>query len=214
MFERVRAQYVTPPDDEKLVENAINGMLSSLDPHSSFMNAKDANDMRTQTKGEFGGLGIEVTMENELVKVISPMDDTPASRAGILAGDYISEIDGTPVRGLKLEQAVEKMRGAVKTPIKLTVIRKGADKPLEFTVVRDVIAVRAVKSRVEGDNVGYLRVISFTEKTYDDLEKGDQEDQGGCAGRQAEGLCPRPAPQPRWSARSGDQCLRRFPRAR
>lgn len=150
MFERVRAQYVTPPDDEKLVENAINGMLSSLDPHSSFMNAKDANDMRTQTKGEFGGLGIEVTMENELVKVISPMDDTPASRAGILAGDYISEIDGTPVRGLKLEQAVEKMRGAVKTPIKLTVIRKGADKPLEFTVVRDVIAVRAVKSRVEG----------------------------------------------------------------
>ncbi|MGG2478507.1 S41 family peptidase [Rhizobium sp. BR5] len=170
VFERVRAQYVTPPDDEKLVENAINGMLSSLDPHSSFMNAKDANDMRTQTKGEFGGLGIEVTMENELVKVISPMDDTPASRAGILAGDFISEIDGTPVRGLKLEQAVEKMRGAVKTPIKLTVIRKGADKPLEFTVMRDVIAVRAVKSRVEGD-VGYLRVISFTEKTYDDLEK-------------------------------------------
>lgn len=154
----------------KLVENAINGMLSSLDPHSSFMNAKDANDMRTQTKGEFGGLGIEVTMENELVKVISPMDDTPASRAGILAGDYISEIDGTPVRGLKLEQAVEKMRGAVKTPIKLTIIRRGADKPLEFTVMRDVIAVRAVKSRVEGD-VGYLRVISFTEKTYDDLEK-------------------------------------------
>jgi carboxyl-terminal processing protease len=170
VFERVRAQYVTPPDDEKLVENAINGMLSSLDPHSSFMNAKDANDMRTQTKGEFGGLGIEVTMENELVKVISPMDDTPASRAGILAGDYISEIDGTAVRGLKLEQAVEKMRGAVKTPIKLTIIRKGADKPLEFTVMRDVIAVRAVKSRVEGD-VGYLRVISFTEKTYDDLEK-------------------------------------------
>ena len=120
VFERVRAQYVTPPDDEKLVENAINGMLSSLDPHSSFMNAKDANDMRTQTKGEFGGLGIEVTMENELVKVITPIDDTPASRAGILAGDFISEIDGTPVRGLKLEQAVEKMRGAVKTPIKLT----------------------------------------------------------------------------------------------
>ena len=103
VFERVRAQYVTPPDDKKLVENAINGMLSSLDPHSSFMNAEDANDMRTQTKGEFGGLGIEVTMENELVKVISPMDDTPASKAGILAGDFISEIDGQPVRGLKLE---------------------------------------------------------------------------------------------------------------
>ena len=171
VFERVRAQYVTPPDDEKLVENAINGMLSSLDPHSSFMNAKDANDMRTQTKGEFGGLGIEVTMENELVKVITPIDDTPASRAGILSGDFISEIDGTPVRGLKLEQAVEKMRGAIGTPIKLTILRKGADKPIELTIVRDVIAVRAVKFRTEGD-VGYLRVISFTEKTYDDLKKG------------------------------------------
>jgi carboxyl-terminal processing protease len=169
VFERVRAQYVTPPDDQKLVENAINGMLSSLDPHSSFMNAQDATDMRTQTKGEFGGLGIEVTMENELVKVITPIDDTPAARAGVLSGDFISEIDGTPVRGLKLEQAVEKMRGAVKTPIKLTIIRQGADKPIELTVVRDIIAVRAVKSRVEGD-VGYLRVISFTEKTYDDLE--------------------------------------------
>ena len=171
VFERVRAQYVTPPDEQKLVESAISGMLSSLDPHSSYMNAKDADDMRTQTKGEFGGLGIEVTMENELVKVISPMDDTPAAKAGILAGDYISEIDGTPVRGLKLEDAVEKMRGAVKTPIKLTVIRQGADKPLDFTVMRDIIAVRAVKSRVEGGDVGYLRVISFTEKTYDDLEK-------------------------------------------
>lgn len=169
VFERVRAQYVTPPDEDKLVESAINGMLSSLDPHSSYMNAKDAQDMRTQTKGEFGGLGIEVTMENELVKVITPIDDTPAARAGVLSGDFISEIDGTPVRGLKLQDAVEKMRGAVNTPIKLTILRQGADKPIELTVVRDVIAVRAVKSRVEGD-VGYLRVISFTEKTYTDLE--------------------------------------------
>jgi carboxyl-terminal processing protease len=135
------------------------------------MNAKDAEDMRTQTRGEFGGLGIEVTMENELVKVITPIDDTPASKAGILAGDFISEIDGKPVRGLKLEEAVEKMRGAVNTPIKLTVIRQGADKPLDITVVRDIIAVRAVKSRVEGGDIGYLRVISFSEKTYDDLEK-------------------------------------------
>jgi carboxyl-terminal processing protease len=170
VFERVRAQYVTPPDEDKLVENAINGMLTSLDPHSSYMNSKDAQDMRSQTKGEFGGLGIEVTMENELVKVITPIDDTPAARAGVLAGDFISEIDGTPVRGLKLQDAVEKMRGAVNTPIKLTILRQGADKPIELTVVRDIIAVRAVKSRVEGD-VGYLRVISFTEKTYDDLEK-------------------------------------------
>ncbi len=170
VFERVRAQYVTPPAEDKLIENAINGMLSSLDPHSSYMNAKDAADMQTQTRGEFGGLGIEVTMEDELVKVITPIDDTPAAKAGVLAGDYISEIDGQSVRGLKLEDAVEKMRGPVNTPIKLTLIRKGADKPIELTVVRDVVAVQAVKSRVE-DDVGYLRVISFTEKTYPDLEK-------------------------------------------
>lgn len=146
VFERVRAQYVTPPKEDQLIESAINGMLSSLDPHSSYMNAKDAEDMRTQTRGEFGGLGIEVTMEDELVKVITPIDDTPAARAGVLAGDFISKIDGADVRGLKLEEAVEKMRGAVNTPIKLTLIRKGADKPIELTIMRDVIAVRAVKS--------------------------------------------------------------------
>ena len=168
VFERVRAQYVTPPKEDQLIENAINGMLTSLDPHSSYMNARDAEDMRTQTRGEFGGLGIEVTMEEDLVKVITPIDDTPASRAGVLAGDLISKIDGQDVRGLKLEEAVEKMRGKVNTPIKLTILRKGADKPIELTIMRDIIAVRAVKSRVEND-VGYLRVISFTEKTYDDL---------------------------------------------
>ncbi|MGV3550299.1 S41 family peptidase [Rhizobium sp.] len=171
VFERVRAQYVTPPDEQKLVEAAISGMLTSLDPHSSYMNAKDADDMRTQTKGEFGGLGIEVTMENDLVKVITPIDDTPASKAGVLAGDFISKIDGSDVRGLKLEEAVDKMRGEVGAPITLTILRKGADKPLDITLKRDVIAVQAVKVRVEGD-VGYLRVISFTEKTYDDLKKG------------------------------------------
>ncbi len=169
VFERVRAQYVTPPKEDQLIENAINGMLSSLDPHSSYMNSRDAEDMRTQTRGEFGGLGIEVTMEDELVKVIAPIDDTPASRAGVLAGDFIAKIDGKEVRGLKLEEAVEKMRGAVNTPIKLTLIRKGADKPIELTIMRDIIAVKAVKFRVEND-VGYVRVISFTEKTYDDLE--------------------------------------------
>ena len=168
VFERVRAQYVTPPKEDQLIENAINGMLTSLDPHSSYMNARDAEDMRTQTRGEFGGLGIEVTMEEDLVKVITPIDDTPASRAGVLAGDLISKFDGQDVRGLKLEEAVEKMRGKVNTPIKLTILRKGADKPIELTIMRDIIAVRAVKSRVEND-VGYLRVISFTEKTYDDL---------------------------------------------
>lgn len=170
VFERIRAQYVTPPDEQKLIEAAINGMLTSLDPHSSYMNAKDADDMRTQTKGEFGGLGIEVTMDNDMVKVITPIDDTPAAKAGVMAGDYITAIDGQSVRGLKLEDAVEKMRGPVKTPIKLTLLRKGVDKPIDLTIVRDVIAVAAVKSRVEDGDIGYLRIISFTEKTTPDLE--------------------------------------------
>ncbi|MBN9071486.1 MAG: S41 family peptidase [Rhizobiales bacterium] len=169
VFERVRAQYVTPPDEKALVENAINGMLTSLDPHSSYMNAEAAKDMRVQTKGEFGGLGIEVTMENDLVKVITPIDDTPAAKAGVLAGDYISKIDGEEVRGLTLNDAVDKMRGAVNTPIKLEILRKGADKPLEITVVRDIIKVKAVKYRVE-DDIGYMKITSFTEKTYDDLQ--------------------------------------------
>ena len=169
IFERVRAQYVTPPDDKSLVENAINGMLASLDPHSSYMNAEQAQDMRVQTKGEFGGLGIEVTMENDLVKVITPIDDTPAAKAGVLAGDYIAKIDGQEVRGLTLNDAVEKMRGLVNTPIKLTILRQGADKPIELTVVRDIIKVKAVKFRVEND-IGYMKITSFTEKTYDDLE--------------------------------------------
>ncbi len=169
IFERVRAQYVTPPDEKSLVENAINGMLTSLDPHSSYMNAEAAQDMRVQTKGEFGGLGIEVTMEDELVKVITPIDDTPAAKAGVLAGDYIAEIDGAEVRGLTLNDAVDKMRGPVNTPIKLKVIRKGADKPIDITVVRDIIKVKAVKFRVDND-VGYMKITSFTEKTQDDLD--------------------------------------------
>jgi carboxyl-terminal processing protease len=170
VFERIRAEYVTPPDEKKLVQSAIGGMLSSLDPHSSYLDPEAAGDMRTQTRGEFGGLGIEVTMEDELVKVITPIDDTPASKAGVLAGDFISEIDGEPVRGLSLSDAVEKMRGLVNTPIVLTILRQGADMPIEIEVVRDIIAIKAVRSRVEGD-VGYLRIISFTEKTYTDLEK-------------------------------------------
>jgi carboxyl-terminal processing protease len=169
VFERVRAQYVTPPDDESLVENAINGMLSSLDPHSSYLNQEAAQDMRVQTRGEFGGLGIEVTMENELVKVITPMEDTPAARAGVLAGDYITAIDGDEVRGLTLSDAVEKMRGAVNTPIELTILREGANEPLKITVVRDIIKVKAVRFRVEED-VGYLKINSFTERTFEDLQ--------------------------------------------
>jgi carboxyl-terminal processing protease len=169
VFERVRAQYVTPPDENKLVESAINGMLSSLDPHSSYMNAEQAADMRTQTKGEFGGLGIEVTMDKGLVKVVTPIEDTPAAKAGVLSGDYISKIDGVDVKGMTLNDAVEKMRGAVGEPIKLELIRQGANKPIELTIKRDVIAVQAVKYRVEGD-VGYIRIISFSEKTFDGLK--------------------------------------------
>lgn len=169
VFERIRAEYVTPPDEKKLVQSAISGMLSSLDPHSSYLDQEAANDMRTQTRGEFGGLGIEVTMEDDLVKVITPIDDTPASKAGVLAGDLILEIDGEGVRGLSLGDAVDRMRGLVNTPIMLTIIRQGADKPLEIEVVRDIIAIRAVRSRAEND-VGYLRVISFTEKTFTDLD--------------------------------------------
>ncbi len=169
IFERVRAQYVTPPDEKALIESAVNGMLTSLDPHSSYMNAEAAKDMRVQTKGEFGGLGIEVTMENDLVKVVAPIDDTPAAKAGVLAGDFIAKIDGEEVRGLTLNDAVEKMRGLVGTPIKLTILREGADKPIELSVTRDIIKVKAVKFRVEND-VGYMKITSFTEKTFDDLQ--------------------------------------------
>ncbi len=177
IFERVRAQYVTPPEDKALVESAINGMLTSLDPHSSYLNPDDAKDMRVQTKGEFGGLGIEVTMENELVKVITPIDDTPAARAGVLAGDLISQIDGEEVRGLTLSDAVDKMRGAVNTPIELTILREGATEPIKLTIVRDIIKVKAVKFRVEND-VGYMKITSFTEKTFDDLRAAIEEMKG------------------------------------
>lgn len=170
IFERVRSQYVTEPKEEALIENAINGMLRSLDPHSSYMNAKAFTDMRVQTKGEFGGLGIEVTMENELVKVVTPIDDTPASRAGVLSGDLISKIDGENVRGIGLQAAVEKMRGPVNTPIVLTVLREGADKPIEITIIRAIIKVRAVRYRVEDDDIGYIRITSFNEQTFDNLE--------------------------------------------
>ncbi|WP_102830074.1 S41 family peptidase [Bartonella bovis] len=169
IFERVRAQYVTVPDDKKLVENAINGMLSSLDPHSSYMDAEKAKDMRDSTKGEFGGLGIEVTMEKNLIKVVSPIDDTPASKAGILAGDIISKIDGKEVNGQTLNEAVNKMRGAVGTPITLTIIRSGVDKPLEIKIIRDIIKVKAVKYRIEND-IGYLRLIQFSEQTFVNLK--------------------------------------------
>jgi carboxyl-terminal processing protease len=170
VFERIRSDYVEEPDDAKLIESAINGMLSSLDPHSSYLNAKDYQDMQVQTRGEFYGLGIEVTMENEVIKVISPIDDTPAFKAGVLAGDLITELDGESVQGLTLRDAVEKMRGPANSSITLTIVRQGVEQPLKITVVRDVIRVQSVKDRVETD-VGYIRISSFSEQTMEGLEK-------------------------------------------
>ena len=171
VFERVRADYVEKPDDAKLVESAINGMLAGLDPHSSYMDGKSFRDMQIQTRGEFGGLGIEVTMEDGLIKVVTPIDETPAAKAGILANDIITHLDDEPVQGLTLNQAVEKMRGPVNTKIKLKVMRKGQDKPTELTIVRDIIRVRSVRSKQEGDDVGYIRVTQFNEQTTDGVKK-------------------------------------------
>jgi len=171
VFERVRADYVEKPDDSKLVESAINGMLAGLDPHSSYMDPKSFRDMQVQTRGEFGGLGIEVTMEDGLVKVVAPIDDTPAAKAGVLANDIITQLDDQAVQGLTLNQAVDKMRGPVNTKIKLTIMRKGAEKPIEVTILRDVIRVKSVRSHPEGDDVGYIRITQFNEQTTDGLKK-------------------------------------------
>src|SRR5690349_20132061 len=170
VFERVRAAYVEKPDDSKLVESAINGMLAGLDPHSGYMNPHSLRDLQVQTRGEFGGLGIEVTMEDGLIKVVAPIDDTPAAKAGVLANDIITKLDDDQVQGLTLNQAVEKMRGPVNTKIKLTIMRKGQDKPIEVSLTRDVIRVRAVRSRPE-DDVGYIRITQFNEQTTENLKK-------------------------------------------
>jgi carboxyl-terminal processing protease len=170
VFERVRADYVEKPDDSKLIESAINGMLSGLDPHSSYMEPKAFRDMQVQTRGEFGGLGIEVTMEDGLIKVVAPIDETPAAKAGVMANDIITKLDEEQVQGLTLNQAVEKMRGPVNTKIKLTIMRKGQDKPVEVSLTRDVIRVRAVRSRPEND-VGYIRITQFNEQTTENLKK-------------------------------------------
>ena len=179
VFERVRADYVERPDDAKLIESAINGMLSGLDPHSSYMDAKSFRGMQVETRGEFGGLGIEVTMEQGLVKVVAPIDETPAAKAGIMANDIITHLNDEPVQGLTLDQAVEKMRGPVKTKINLKIMRKAQDKgqdksqekPVEVSITREIIRVRPVRARLEGDDVGFIRVTQFNEQTADGLKK-------------------------------------------
>jgi len=168
VFERVRAEYVEDVTDEELIEAAIRGMLTSLDPHSSYLSPENFDEMQVQTRGEFGGLGIEVTMEDGFVKVVSPIDDTPADRAGIMAGDYITHLDGEGVLGLTLGDAVEKMRGPVNTDIVLTIVREGAEEPLEITVTRDIITIKSVRWSIE-DKVGYIRLSSFTENSEDGL---------------------------------------------
>jgi carboxyl-terminal processing protease len=167
---RVRSDYVEKPDDTMLIESAINGMLSALDPHSSYLSPKNYRDMQVQTRGEFGGLGIEVTMENGVVKVVAPIDDTPAANAGLQANDLITHLDGEQIVGLTLEQAVEKMRGPVNTPITLTVVRKGVEEPFDVKVVRDIIRINAVKARNEGD-IAYIKITTFNEQTHTNLVK-------------------------------------------
>jgi carboxyl-terminal processing protease len=171
VFERVRADYVEKPDDGKLIESAINGMLAGLDPHSSYMDPKSLREMQVQTRGEFGGLGIEVTMEDGLVKVVAPIDDTPAAKAGILPNDIVSHLDDKPVQGLTLDQAVERMRGPANTKIKLTIVRKGQDKPVELSITRKVIRVGSVRARLEGNDIGFIRITQFSEQTTETLKK-------------------------------------------
>ena len=168
VFEKVRTDYVEKPDEAKLIEAAINGMLASLDPHSSYMDPKSFRDMQVQTSGQFGGLGIEVTMEEGLVKVVTPIDDTPAARAGIMSNDVITQIEDDAVQGLTLNQAVDKMRGPVNTPVRLKLQRPGQKELIEVTLNRDIIRIRPVRSRVEGE-LGYIRVTQFNEQTYEGL---------------------------------------------
>jgi carboxyl-terminal processing protease len=169
VLSRIQRDYVEKPDDSALIESAISGMVGSLDPHSSYLNPKDLKAMQVEMTGKFGGLGIDMTMENGVIKVVSPIDDTPAATAGILANDLITALDGEPVDGMTLSQAVDKMRGAVNAPITLTVVRKSIDKPFDVKLVREEIVVQSVKSREEGQ-VGYIRIAQFTQQTADGLK--------------------------------------------
>tara|TARA_Y100001970_G_C14258075_1_gene877119 strand:- start:4496 stop:5803 length:1308 start_codon:yes stop_codon:yes gene_type:complete len=175
VFERVREEFVEEKKDSELIESAINGMLGSLDPHSKYLNPKNLQEMRVQTKGEFGGLGIEVTMESGFVKVIAPIDDTPAYRAGIKAGDFITHLDGEPILGKSLSEAVELMRGRINTKIKLTVQRVGVDDSFDVTIIRDKIKIDSIKVRIEGEDLVYVRVTAFSERTSEDLKNSLKE---------------------------------------
>ncbi len=181
VFEKIRSDYVEKPDEQKLVEAAINGMLGSLDPHSSYMDAKSFRDMQVQTRGEFGGLGIEVTQEDGVIKVVTPIDDTPASRAGILSGDIITAIDDESVQGLSLNQAVDKMRGAPNTAVVLKIVRGANKDPQDIKLTRAVIQIKSVREHQEGDDVGYIRITQFNEQTFDGVHNAIQKFQAEIA---------------------------------
>lgn len=174
VFERVRSQYVEKLSDKEIIEHALNGMLSSLDPHSSYLNEEKFNDMKVETRGEFGGLGIEITMESGLVKVVSPIDDTPAFRAGVQAGDYIIKIDDQAVMGMDLSEAVDKMRGKVGEPVNISIRREGVEETIDLTLTRDVIKIQSVRSRVEG-NAGYIRITSFNQNSDIGVKKAIED---------------------------------------
>jgi carboxyl-terminal processing protease len=175
VFERIRAEYVEPVNDRDAIENAIQGMLAGLDPHSSYMNPRMYRDMQVQTRGEFGGLGIEVTQEGGYIKVISPIDDTPAARAGVKPGDLITHLNGNSVQGLSLQEAVEQMRGERGTAIRITIRREGAERPIELSITRDVIRPQVVRFRLEGGDIGYIRLSSFNEQTEAALRRAMQQ---------------------------------------
>lgn len=171
VFERIRSSYVEDVDEEKLIQSAINGMLTSLDPHSNFMGPEDFDAMRVQTRGEFGGLGIEVTQENGFVKVVTPIDDTPAEKAGVKSGDFITKVDGEATLGMTLNDAVDLMRGPIGSKIVITIVREGTDEPFDITIIRDQIKVKAARVRIEGDTI-VMRVSGFTEQTHKNLKEG------------------------------------------
>lgn len=171
VFERVRTDYVEKPDDSKLVEAAISGMVTSLDPHSRYMNDKAWREMQETTHGEFGGLGIEVTMEDGVIKVVAPMDDTPAAKVGIMSGDLITHINDEAVQGLTLEQAVNKMKGPVNTTTRLKILRNGTEQPIDVSIMRAVIQVRPVRYHTDGGDIGYIRITDFSEQTTEGLRK-------------------------------------------
>ena len=171
VFERIKTSYVEKPDDSKLMEGAINGMISALDPHSRYMNEKGWSDMQETTHGEFGGLGIEVTMEDGLVKVVTPIDETPAAKAGMLSGDVITQIDDEAIQGMTLEQAVSRMKGPANSKIRLKVARKGSAAPIDIAIVREIIRVRPVRYKTDSGDIGYIRITRFNEQTTEGLKK-------------------------------------------